>query len=125
MISSEHARLYAYSFLEKQIIENVLIQVKVKGLTTLALENENGPLDATTPFQPFGPIPAKGSYLLLGNKELFQKELEQMTLSIEWFNLPRSPVADQQETLVAAQAMKSQAETPPETDGSDSVERIG
>ena len=87
------APLYPYSFLKDLSLDprRSSIRVEVKGMTTLFLQNEGGALDATKPFQPFGAVPIQGSYLLFGNKELSQKKLDALSVTIDWHNLPRAP----------------------------------
>ena len=84
------ASVYAYSFLKDLLLETILISVDVEDMKEFAVYNELGKLDATQPFQPFGSIPRVGSYLLIGNAELFKKELTNLTFNFEWFNLPNT-----------------------------------
>ena len=93
ILLNPEARLYPYGFLKDLSLDlkRSEIRVDVKGVTTLFLQNEGGPLDAGKPFQPFGAVPIQGSYLLFGNKELFQKNLDQLSVTIDWHNLPKAP----------------------------------
>ncbi len=65
------------------------------GLKDLAISNDFGDLDASKPFQPFGALPIAGASLVVGCKELFQKQHFSMepitilpTLRIQWKALP-------------------------------------
>jgi len=62
-----------YPLLQDTIIKSIDVTVDVKGLKTLALSNDFGPIDASKPFQPFGALPVKGNSLIIGSKEVFQK----------------------------------------------------
>lgn len=80
--------VFSYSFLKELMLEKVLIDVTVQGIKRLQLFNEYGILEGSIPFQPFGPIPKVGSYLLIGKAELFKKELTDLQINVEWHNLP-------------------------------------
>lgn len=60
------------------------LRVEVKGLRSLALENDNGSLDPKKVFQPFGPQPALGSRFMVGSEEAFGKRLRSFTLHLGW-----------------------------------------
>ncbi len=81
--------IYAYSFLRDLIVQSVEIKVDVKGIKNLELANDLGKLDATLPFQPFGPTPKLGAYFLLGKAELFRKEIIHLAFNFDWYNLPK------------------------------------
>jgi len=80
--------IYNYSFLKDLELESIEIEAAVTGLKSLTLINDAGLLDNTAPFLPFGPIPTKNSYLLIGNVELFTKPITELNLNLEWNNLP-------------------------------------
>lgn len=80
--------VYVYDFLKELELETVRIETRVKGLKSLTLLNELGLIDATAPFYPFGPMPNRSAYLLIGNAELFRKRLNALSFHIEWNNLP-------------------------------------
>jgi hypothetical protein len=58
------------------------------GAKQLFLANANGNVDASKPFQAWGPLPEKDSPLIIGSKELFTKENASFNLHIEWANRP-------------------------------------
>lgn len=80
--------IFSYSFLKELLLEKVHIEVAVQGIKNLALSSDAGALDASMPFQPFGPVPKKGSYLIIGKAELFKKDLKSLNFNMEWQNLP-------------------------------------
>ncbi|MCH2042865.1 MAG: hypothetical protein MK212_01900 [Saprospiraceae bacterium] len=81
--------IYSYSFMKELILEQVNIEVTVKGMNDLMLSSSVGALDPSMPFQPFGPLPELGSYLLVGSAELFKKDLTDLRFNIRWHNTPK------------------------------------
>lgn len=75
---------YLYSQLQAVVIEKITLTVDVIGLKTLAVSNDFGPVDLSKPFLPFGAAPVQGSALIIGSKEVFQKNLSSVDLSIKW-----------------------------------------
>ncbi len=82
--------IYPYSLLKDMILEEVDIKVNVTGVKDLVLYNNMGQLSPDSPFYPFGPMPNVGSYLVVGNNEIFRKSLDSLNVNIEWFDLPRN-----------------------------------
>ncbi|WP_109832612.1 baseplate J/gp47 family protein [Reichenbachiella versicolor] len=82
--------VYGYTFMSFLKLEKAKINVEVSGMRDLVLYNDIGQLSPNSPFLPFGPTPKKGSYFLLGNNEVFCKSLDDLSLDIEWFDLPQS-----------------------------------
>ncbi|MCO7226555.1 hypothetical protein [Pleionea sp. CnH1-48] len=85
---NHQANFFPYSLFSELIISNIAIDVKVKQLRKLNLYNHNGQLDATKPFQPFGPLPSSNSYFAFASYEMAFKKLESVSLNIEWGDLP-------------------------------------
>lgn len=79
---------YLYSFLENMEMSQVKIEVEVDKVRDMVLYNDLGRLDASQPFQAFGPTPGLGSYMLVGNSEIFKKPLSNLRFEVEWKNLP-------------------------------------
>ncbi len=90
MIKLKHQddRLYIYSVLESVEIQQITLTVDVKGLKTLAVSNDFGPVDTSKPFQPFGAQPVTGSSFLVGSAEVFQKKLDSTTIQAGWLETP-------------------------------------
>ena len=82
------ARLYPYSLLADVRLSEVNVAVQVRGVRELALHNQLGRLDASKPFNPFGPLPTPSSYLVFGSPEAARKNLTSLQLQIEWGGLP-------------------------------------
>jgi hypothetical protein len=80
-----------YTLLCKQSINSVVVNVNVSGIKDLSLSNDNGTLDASKPFKPFGDFPDVGSGFYIGSKEIFQKQLTQLNVITSWKNLSTLP----------------------------------
>lgn len=88
VVLSDEEPIYSYSFLRDLELEEVNLEVQVTGLRNLTAYNDIGLLDAARPFVPFGPLPHRNSYLLIGHPELFSKELTSLEIDIDWEGLP-------------------------------------
>jgi hypothetical protein len=75
---------YRYRLLQNTQVSQLDLTVDVKGLRTLAVSNDFGPVDTSKPFQPFGASPVQGSALTIGSKEVFQKKLTSVIISMIW-----------------------------------------
>lgn len=75
---------YVYPKLQPLVVKSIALTVEVEGLKTLAISNDFGPVDASKPYQPFGPIPAAESSLVIGSKEVFQKHLDTLEAAVTW-----------------------------------------
>jgi len=83
-----YAPNYLYSFFRGVDLDSIQIDVQVTQMKDLTLYNNVGKMPLNKTFDLFGPIPEKGSFLMIGNPELFQKEIEALTIDIEWSNIP-------------------------------------
>jgi hypothetical protein len=81
---------YGYSHFKSANLLNARINVSVKGLTTLQLENDFGVLNSKKPFHPFGPIPENNANFWLGSDEIFNKQLSSLHVNIDWKNVPQA-----------------------------------
>lgn len=87
---------YEYDALKDITISSIEVKVEVgmdsgynqNGLKNLLLSNDNGPLDASKPFMPFGSAPVKDAGFVIGSKEVFSKKHLDLKLNIEWANHP-------------------------------------
>lgn len=79
---------FGYTFLETLRFDEIAIDVEVDKVKSMVVFNDLGRLDPTQPFQAFGPIPRPGSYMLLGNAEVFRKKLDSIKFYLDWQNLP-------------------------------------
>lgn len=81
--------VYPYSFIAPLVVRRMKITVDVRGLQVFSAFNEHGPLNTSKPFYPFGNMPDVGSFFMIGQKEVFFKQLEQLGLQVEWQGLPK------------------------------------
>lgn len=88
LVVNPAARVYAYSLFDSLAIDEATIDVSVHRLRSVEMENENGPIDPSKPFQVFGAVPVQGSYVLFGHPELEHKTPDTVTLTLAWFHLP-------------------------------------
>ena len=79
---------YLYAQLQDITITNIELQVDVERLKTLAVSNDFGPVDTSKPFQPYGASPVANSALVIGSKEVFQKQLDSACIKVEWLTPP-------------------------------------
>lgn len=79
---------YLYPLLQAVELQSIALTVAVKGLKTLAVSNDFGPVDLSKPFLPFGSVPLKGSSLVIGSKEVFQKQLTDVAVNWAWLSPP-------------------------------------
>jgi Baseplate J-like protein len=86
---SSGSMFHPYSLLRAFDLREIGIEVGVTGATDLHAYNQLGAVDPTKPFQPFGPIPSRDSFLVVGNYEAARKRLKQASLDIEWAEVPR------------------------------------
>ncbi len=91
LVLNSGSSIYAYSFFQPLKIAEIEIVVKVRNLPKMIVNNGGGEFNNSTSFPPFGPVPNKDSLFLIGNRELFLKNIEKLGIDIEWNNLPEEP----------------------------------
>lgn len=84
------AKLCGYSLCSQFDIVHCKLEVSVRGARSLNLSNQQGLLDSSKPFWPFGPVPGAGSYLLFNHADWQHKQLQQLELELQWAELPRA-----------------------------------
>lgn len=70
-----------YADLMGNPLTSLRLQVNVRGVKNLALSSDGGSIDAAKPFKPFGDFPKLNASFYIGSKEIFQKELESLTVN--------------------------------------------
>lgn len=86
-----NAHLFAYSILNELSLVSVITDIDVKGLQNLTVYNDAGLTNTDEPFFPFGPVPVKGSRMVIGHNEAFYKSLDSIRLQLDWDQLPDQP----------------------------------
>ena len=61
------------------------------------MSNDFGPVDTSKPFQPFGPSPGNGQSLIIGSKEIFQKNIQHLQVNPKWQKITRPYGSDNDE----------------------------
>jgi hypothetical protein len=79
---------YPYRYLQGLEVRGLSIELDVRGVRNVLLENDLGILDPAKPFLPFGPVPKSGSTFLVGSPEVFSKQLDEVRLQVSWADLP-------------------------------------
>jgi hypothetical protein len=79
---------HPYSFLQFLEMEEVKVEVEVNHLKHLTVHSNYGSLDHSIPFDFLGPSPKMGSYLLIGNDEIFCKQLDELKIGWTFHSLP-------------------------------------
>lgn len=87
-LKQDEAQTYLYPALQDAMVSKITLNTAVTGLQTLAVSNDFGPVDTSKPFQPFGAQPLKNSSLIVGSKEVFQKNLSSASVKLTWQNTP-------------------------------------
>ncbi|AKF86916.1 hypothetical protein MFUL124B02_35695 [Myxococcus fulvus 124B02] len=80
--------VHPVSLLDAVAFLHLELQVDVRDLTGVSIENTQGEVDPSTPWALFGASPVVGSYARLRHTELFVKRLDTLSLALDWFNLP-------------------------------------
>lgn len=79
-----------YDIYRNLAVSQLKLTVDVRGIKNLVLQSDEGILATDKPFQPFGTRPFKGSSFYIGSHEIFQKELTDISMHIDWHGLPQS-----------------------------------
>lgn len=82
------AWLYPYSWLEKLLLDKIIIDTSVEGISNVRIYNELGRIDNSKPFMPFGVNTERGTWFVIGNYEMSLKDVQTMDLHLNWQQLP-------------------------------------
>jgi hypothetical protein len=77
-----------YKLLKSAKVKDISLTTHVTGVRNVIIQNDEGILDNTKPFMPFGSRPKKGSQFLIGSWEVFQKKLTSLKLRFRWKGMP-------------------------------------
>jgi hypothetical protein len=69
-------------------LTSINISTQVLGAKQITVSTDNGAIDPSKPFMPFGATPHLGSAWTIANKEAFTKNLSNLTLLVEWDKIP-------------------------------------
>lgn len=73
-----------YQILRDASLQNITLTATADKVANIIVQNNNGLLDPTKPFQPFGAQPKTGDYFYIGSDEVFRKNITDLTLNIAW-----------------------------------------
>ncbi|OUC11768.1 MAG: hypothetical protein B0A82_26650 [Alkalinema sp. CACIAM 70d] len=77
-----------YETLVGLTVESATLEVSVKGVKQLVVQNDQGSLTPDKPMPLFGSQPHLGSSFYIGSAEVFSKHLTSLALYLEWQDLP-------------------------------------
>lgn len=81
-------KMYVFDIFNDLIVDRVEINVDVLGVRNLRLQSDYGMLDSNSPIEPFGQLPTVGSTFYIGHESLFDHQLTDLRININWFNVP-------------------------------------
>lgn len=81
------ANYTSYQKIKLLTIKSISLQVTAT-VKNLSLQNDDGKIDPSKPFKPFGEFPGSEASFIIGSKEIFQKSLSDVAISIEWQQPP-------------------------------------
>lgn len=90
VLLKENGNKIGYNDLRNVALDKASLSVSVSNITSLALENDAGVLDAKKPFLPFGSQPTKGARFSVGCVEALSKKLSELGVSVIWKDVPAS-----------------------------------
>lgn len=73
-------------------IKQLSVDIDVKGVKSLTLESDAGPLKSDKPFYPFGTQPVIDAHFQLDYPELFKKDWQRLDISFDWKDTPPVPL---------------------------------
>lgn len=79
-----------FSILKSAVVNSISIEIDVKDVVNLDIENDTGTLDSKKPFCPFGTTPQKGSVFNISHEELLKKSITGYEFRIEWLGVPQN-----------------------------------
>ncbi len=85
---NSEAWLYPYTWIKNFVLKRIVIDVDVRGLSSLAVYNDLGQVDTSKPFPPFGTGSGRGAWFVVGSSEMAAKNTESFDLHIDWGGLP-------------------------------------
>jgi hypothetical protein len=73
-----------YKLLCQERIVSVNIKADADNIKDLSLSHDNGTINASKPFKPFGDFPEANASFYIGSNEIFQKNLSSLSLNFNW-----------------------------------------
>lgn len=85
---------FGYVKLKGLQVSAIGLSVEAYSIQSLILQNDYGMMDAVKPYYPLGTEPTLGSKFYIGSKEVFQKKLTYLKLSLDWKDVPSDDIGD-------------------------------
>lgn len=82
-LDQDVANSIPYAKLCNHTLSIVKLKVTADNVKDLMLSHNGGAVDASKPFKPFGDFPDIGASFYIGSKEIFQKQLDELTLNLD------------------------------------------
>lgn len=86
---NQNQRGLGYDLLKQWVILSAKISVCVQGVTSLTVESDQGALDPTSAFAPFGAQPTQGARFYVSYDEAFAKNFNELDLTVTWKGAPK------------------------------------
>lgn len=86
--TSKKAGYNLFSQLNKNQLKKLTVDIDVKGVKNLSLQNDTGIINVEKPFYPFGTQPVVRSNFTIDYPELFKKNWNALHVDIKWKNTP-------------------------------------
>ncbi len=93
VLLNKNASKYSYGSLQSLQLKSIKVEIDVKGVKELDLENDQGKINYKKPFMPFGTEPVEGSTFYVGSEEIFSKNVDSFKLNVAWKNVPDDDLA--------------------------------
>lgn len=81
--------VYPYAVLAGLEIDWMALLVGVEELPMTAMRNTDGEIDPESPYAFFGGSPQVGSFFEIQDEELFVKQVDYLSVHVDWFELPQ------------------------------------
>ncbi len=91
LVLNNYATFNGYAAIKPLLIKQVTVNTEVKGYHNMSVMTNVGPVNTDTPFLAFGPAPMIGSYFAIGDPRIVNRYLQNLTLKIDWLDLPTDP----------------------------------
>ena len=90
LLKHDEVTTYAYTKWKKAQLEDITLKVSAEGVRSLIFQNDVALLEASKPFNPFGPLPAIGNHFYVGHPDIFNEPLATAQLNIRWKEVPQA-----------------------------------
>ncbi|OAT78902.1 hypothetical protein A9B99_04175 [Mangrovibacter phragmitis] len=87
---------FPYAIFRDFELAKLAITTQVAGVTQMQLFNPEGQVDSAQPFFLFGSLPYIDAYAVIANEEIARKTVSQLSLHLDWGDLPRGSDGFQQ-----------------------------